>query len=371
MQKQKISVKQGVMMVAMYLIGTSFLVAPGIRAGKEIWLAYLLGLAVSTLLMLMYGRMSNYMPGKDFCEILESLLGRPLSVIVLAVMTVYFFQLYSYVLRHFDGFVNSVGLPEAPQVVPALCVGILTVFAVLLGIEVLGHWTEYVLIPIAVFIILTVVMLGKYMDLSNLQPVFENGFAPVIRGTWGLLALPFGETVVFLFVLPSFKEKGDTCKVFIIGQLIASGLIVLSTVSDVLVLGVETVRRLYYPTYSSLAIIEIGEFIQRLDVVAASIFTVAIFLKSAVLLLAILKCLGIIFKLDEPRILIIPVMALAINYGQMAFPGNFLQYESISVFWPYYSSIYHLFIPVLLFVFLEYKMAKRKKIQMRYQHIAR
>lgn len=360
---QNISVKQGVMMVALFLVGTSFLVAPGIQAGKDIWLAYLLGLAISTLLALMYGRMLNYMPGKDIYEILKSLMGRPLTVIVLAVMSIYFFQLYSYVIRHFGGFINSVGLPEAPQMVPALCMGVLTVFSVVLGIEVLGRWTEYFLIPVVVFILFTVIMLGKYMDLNNMRPVMENGFNPVIKGMWGLLALPFGEIVAFLFVLPPFKEKGDSYKVFILGELVASGLIILSTISDVLVLGVDSVRRLYYPTYSALSIIEIGEFIQRLDVVAASVFTVAIFLKAAVLLLAIVKCLGKIFSMDEPRILIIPVMAMAINYGQMAFPGNFLQYESISVYWPYYSSIYQLFIPILLFIFLEYKMAKRKKFR--------
>ena len=363
MQRQNISIKQGAMVVAMYLIGTSFLVAPGIQAGKDIWLAYVVGLAVSILLILMYGRMMNYMPGKDFYEIMESLMGRPLSVVVLAVMSVYFFQLYAYVLRQFGGFVNSVGLSEAPQIVPVLCMGVLTVLAVFLGIEVLGRWTEYFLIPVAVFILFTVFMLGKYMDLNHLLPVMENGFNPVIKGTWGLLSLPFGEMVTFLFVLPPFKGKGDSYKAFIIGQLIASGLIFLPTLADVLVLGVDTVRRLYYPTYSALSVIEIGEFIQRLDVVAASIFTVAIFLKSAVLLMAIIKCLGRIFKMDEPRILILPVMALAINYGYVAFPGNFLQHEGISVFWPYYSSIYHVFIPILLFGFLEYRMARRRKMR--------
>lgn len=351
------------MVMVMYLMSTSFLVAPGIRAGKDIWLAYLLGLSITILLMLIYGRMANYIPGKDFYEILESLMGRPLTVIVLVVMSVYFFQLYSYVLRQFGGFVNSVGIPEAPQIVPVICMGVLTVLAMLSGIEVLGRWTEYFLIPIAGFILFTVFMLGKYMDLNHLRPVLENGFVPVIKGAWGLLSLPFGEVVIFLFVLPPFKKKRDSYKVLILGQLIASGLIILPTMADVLVLGVDMVTRLYYPTYSTLAIIRIGEFIQRLDVVAASIFTVAIFFKVTILLLAIIKCLGKIFKIDEPRILAMPVMALAINYGHIAFPGNFLQYEGISQFWPYYSMIFQLFIPILLFGFLEYRMAKRKKMR--------
>ena len=363
MGKQFVSVKQGIFMMVMYILGTTFLVAPGIEARRDAWLAYLLALAVSILLVLIYGRILDHFPGKDMYETLVALMGRRATVIVFSVVTVFIFQHYSYILRSFGGFINIVGLPEAPVIVPLISLGVMTALAVYIGIEVLGKWTVFFLIPTAAFIIFTILMLTRHMDMDQLGPILENGIGPVMKGTWTLVSLPFAETVAFLYVLPPLRHKGAAYKIYIWGLLIGFAMVFLVSMTDILVLGVDTASRLFYPSLTAMSIIKIGKFIKGLEVIAASVFTITVFFKASILLLAIIKNLGRIFELIEPRILVVPLVSLSISYAINTYQSGLQFYAAIFIFWPLYSSIFQVLIPILLCVFLEYRMSRHNKLK--------
>ena len=361
MQKQMISPKQAIMMIGLFTLGTTFLLAVGASAGKDIWIAYLIALAISIALMWIYGRILGHMPGKDFYGILESVLGRTLSRLILIPLAIYLFQFSSYVIRNFSHFVDTAGLPEAPTLVPYLGVGLTAVLAVYLGIEILGRWSEFFLPFVAVFAIVSMLILSKYMKVDNLLPVLEKGWAPVMKGTVSVISLPFAQTVAFLFVLPPFSDKKIPRRVFPLGLLLGAALVFITSIQDVLVLGVGLVNRLYYPTYTTLSIIRIGNFIQRLEIVAATVFTLAVFLKFAILLMALCKAIGYILGLKDHRFLAIPVLLLIINYATFSFTSD-VQFQTWTInIWPYYSAIFQVLIPVVLFVLLKWLSAKRSK----------
>lgn len=361
MSNRTVVVRQTVMMIIMYVLGTAFLVAMGMEAGRDSWIAILLALAVSMVFVLIYARLISYFPGKDLFETMETLLGRPLTVIFLIPLALFLFQHYAYVMRHFMAFITEVGLPDAPRIVPLICLGLLSALGVYLGIEILGKWSEIFLIIVVAYIIVAVLLLTKSMDLNNLRPVLENGLTPIFKGTWSAISFPFAQTMAFLFILPPFENRKDPYKVFTIGLLLGGFLIFIPSVADVLVLGDESVARLYFPTYSSLAIIQLGQFIQRLEILAATIFTLAVFLKAAVLLMAVVKSIGRILGLKEYKFLLIPIMLMAINYSFISYDSIREQYIAIYTYWPYYSAIFQIVIPILLFILMEYKSARRKE----------
>lgn len=358
---QEISVKQGVTMIAMYLLGTTFLVSSGIEAQQDIWVAYFVSLAASIPLVWMYARMMNHMPGKDFFGILNSLLGKPLATVFLILMTIYLFQHLSYVMRHFSEYIFVAGMPGSPVMSSMLTMGFLCALGVLYGIEVLGKWSEWALIMVASFILLTAMLLIGKMNIDYLRPTLEHGLGPVAKGTLSLVSFPFGQIVAFLFVLPPMKSKKKAYKIFIIGLITGFVLIFISSISNVLVQGVKGVARLFYPTFSTLAIIRIGNFIQRLEIVATTIFMVTVFLKAAVLLMGILKSLSSIFNLDRYGFLVFPVMLLTINYGYNAYSGNLEHYYGIAIFVPYFTTFYQIIVPFVFFVLLEWRAARQKR----------
>mgnify|MGYP003836037567 CR=1 FL=1 len=365
MAGQQISVKQGVMMMAMYILGTTFLVSSGIEAGQDIWIAYLISLGLSLVLVCMYARMMSHMPGKDFFTIMETLLGRPLTVIFLIIMSVYLFQHLSYVLRHFSEYINVAGLPGTPLVASLISMGLLCALGVIYGIEVLGKWSEWFLLFVAAFIILAALLLTREMHIDYLRPILQNGFAPIAKGVWALISFPFGQLVAFLFILPPARTKREPYRIFILGLLIGGALIFVSSMSNVLVLGVKGVARLFYPTYSTLAIIRIGTFIQRLEIAATTIFMITVFVKAAVLLLGLIRSLARILKLKSYTFIVIPVMLLAINYGFNAYRGNLEHYTGIAVFVPYFTTFYQIIIPFLIFMLLEWSAARRRRGKVR------
>ena len=354
------------MMVVMYILGTSFLVAPGIEARQDIWLAYLLSLALSVILACVFARMMSHMPDKDFFAILESLLGRPLAVIFMVLMSIYLFQHYSYVLRHFSEYINVAGLPGTPVYFSLISMGLLSALAVYLGIGVLGKWSQWFLLIVAVFIVFAALLLTQNMKLDNLRPALENGFAPVAKGAFSLISFPFGQIVAFLFILPPMEKRRGPYRVFIIGLLLGGALLFISSIANVLVLGVKSVSRLYYPSYSTLAIIRMGNFIQRLEMIATTIFMVTVFLKATVLLMGLMRSLASIFRLDRYGFILIPVVLLGVNYGFNAYEGNLQHHTGIVEYVPYFTTFYQIIVPFVIFLLLEWRMALRKRQNRQY-----
>lgn len=360
MPKQTVSVKHAVTMVAMFIVGTAVLVSVGMQAKHDAWMALIIGLAASLLLMLVYARLMSYYPGKDLLDTMDILLGRPLTTVILILMTVFFFQHYSYVLRHFSAFITTVGLPDAPRLVPLVCLGFLTALGVYFGIEVLGKWSQWFLFLVIAFVIVATLLLTKYMKIDHIKPMLENGMGPIIRASWTVLSFPFAQVVAFLFVLPPIPEKKAPYKVFIYGVLLGGVILFTTSIANLLVLGSDSVMRLYFPTYTTKSIIQLGQFLQRLEILAAVIFTLAIFLKAAILLLAVVKLISRILRLKNFAFLAIPVVLLAIDYTYISYDSIIQQYDGIFTFWPWYSNFFQVLIPVLLFVIMEIKYARIK-----------
>lgn len=348
-------------MIVLYILGPTFLVMAGLDAKQDIWIAFLIGIAVSLVLMCMYARIISHIPGKDFYGILESLLGRPLAVIFFIFMAIYSFLHYAYVLGHFGNYINAAGLPGTPVLVPLLSMGLLTALAVLFGIDVLGKWSEWSLVLVAAFIIGVTLLLTKNMNMDNLRPSLENGFAPIAKGTYTMVLYPFGQVFAFLLILPPIKKKHEPYHILTLGILIGGILSFLPSISNILVQGVNTVSKLYYPSYSTLAIVRLGYFVQRLEILANIIFTLAVFLKLAVVLMGLIKSLAQILKLDRYGFLVFPLVLLAINYGINAYSGNLEHQAGLAIFVPYFSTFFQIIIPVLLFILLEWKAARQKR----------
>jgi len=361
MQKPEISPKQGILLMVLFIEGTSFLMVMGLAAGRDIWLAYLIALAVSMVFALMYARILSHGPGKDFFETLESMTGKVWSRVILIPMAVYLLQFLTNVLKHFSQFIDSAGIPSAPPIVPYLGMGLLAVLAVYYGIEILGKWSEIFVYIVIAFSVISGLLLTRNMDFQHLLPLMREGVQPIGKGALQVISFPLCQVAAFLFVLPAFKDKKAPYKVFSWGLLIGFVLIFIVALGDILVLGINQMERLYYPSFTTLSIVKVGQFIQRLEIVAATVFTLAVFVKAGIILIALCRVIGYILGLEEHRFLAAPVALLSINYGYIAY-GSAMEFrEWIRNFWPFFSSVFQLLIPLLIFIIFEFQAAKRKR----------
>lgn len=358
MSNGQISQKQGIYLIALFIIGDSSLMVMGFEAKRDIWISILCAGAACMLLMLIYSRLMSTLPDKDFVETLEFFVGKIGTKIILFVFTWYFFNSCYLILRNYGQFVVTVGLKETPLMIPMIMMIIICVIGVRLGIEVFGRWIRPFVLCVIAFILLNVFLVSQNMRISNLLPVFDSGIVPIAKGTLGVITFPFAEVIVFLFALPAFKKGNSSKRVFLNGLAIGGAIIFITSVTDMLVLGHNIAENLYYPTFSTMATIEYGDFINRMEVITAIIFIITVFVKISIYLLAICKGTTRLLGLNNYKFLVIPIAFLLVNFA-VSFDSAIYYHEWVFKVWPYYAPLFQIIIPIILLSLIE---IKRKSI---------
>jgi len=357
----QISPKQGIVMILMFIIGSSSLMVMGLEAKMDIWIAILLAMAFAALIMLVYARLLSVLPGKGLYETLTYFLGKVGSKIFLGFLTWFAFDLCAIVLRNYGQFVVTVGLPETPMIVMMFIMMIVCAMAARSGIEAIGRWSNNFVIYLLLFILISVLLVSENMKISNILPVMDNGIGPVARGAFGVFGFPFAETVVFLLAFPAFKKGVPVKKIFLLGLVIGGGVILITSLADMLVLGTTIAGSVYYPTYTAMATIHYGEFLQRFEIIASIVFIVAVFLKLTVLLFAASKGVSQILGLEDHRHVVIPITFLVLNVAMFSFDSMIYFHEWTAKVFPFYASFFEILIPITLLIIIEIKKRRMSK----------
>jgi spore germination protein KB len=190
--------------------------------------------------------------------------------------------------------------------------------------------------------------------MNYLKPVLGNGFKPVIAGAFNVFSFPFAETVLFIGVFSSLQTRKSPYKVFRWGLLIAGGTLVLMTVRNIVVLG-NMIGNYYFPSYAAVSKIEIGNFLQRLEVTVSFVFFFGIFFKSTVCLLVASKGIARMFKLKDYRSIVIQIGILMILFAYTVYDNSTeMLYWAYNVY-PYYVFPMQVIFPVVIWIFAEIK----------------
>lgn len=361
MNNSQISQKQAILMVAIFIIGTSSLTIMALDAKKDMWIANLLGASTCALIMLLYARLINIIPGKDFFETLEYFFGKIGSKIVILIFIWYAIFACSQVFRNFGQFVVTVGLKETPFVVVIFLQMLLCAMAARSGIEVLGRLAEVSIIPVISFMILSAILVSQNMDISNILPVLDEGVTPIAKGALGVLSFPLAETIIFLFLFPAFKKGTSVKKIFLTGLLISFPIIFITSLSGLLVLGVNLAENSYYPIFTAMATINYGNFLQRLEIIAAFFFVLSAFFKISIYLLGISKGTAKLFGFKNYRFIIIPISFLTINVAIYSFDSVIDYHEWTYKVWPYYAMVFQVLLPLILLIIIQIKLYVQKR----------
>ena len=365
MNKETISAKQAVSMLIVFLIGSATLFIMGLEAKMDIWLAILVAIAASTLILGMYARILSILPESDFFQTLEKLLGRPVTIIMVLLLTWFSFDLGNIVLTNYGQFVYTVGLTETPKEVIYLSMILVCGIAVKSGLEALGRWSKIFVVLIIGFLMMMIAVLTTRADINNLKPILNEGIAPVFKGALGVISFPLAETVVFLLVLPAFKKGVSKYKIYMKSLYVVGGLILVISTLEVMLFGAAFAETVAYPSYLALSIADVGIKINRLEPIAAAVFTFAVFFKISILLLAACKGIAYVFKLKNYRTLVFPIALMMVNFTFFSFSSVIGFQEWTFKVFPYYSCIFEIVIPFVIFILIEirYRIIKKGAVE--------
>lgn len=162
-------------------------------------------------------------------------------------------------------------------------------YVLYLGIEVVGRMAEvfgFILFVFGVTGNFFVLVSGNF-HFDRLRPFLEHGWKPIVLTAFpDTLSFPFGQMIVFLMLLP-YLNRFDAVKKVWLSAVITSGLILSGTASlNIGVLSSDVTERATFPTLTTVGMVNLLNFIQRLDAIVVFTLLITVFFKAVIFFIA-------------------------------------------------------------------------------------
>ncbi|AEI39567.1 GerAB/ArcD/ProY family transporter [Paenibacillus mucilaginosus] len=260
-------------LVFLFELGSAVIVGLGMQAERDAWLAILIGMSAGLLLAVVFLYVYRRHEGHSLIGILQLRLGPAAGRLVGGIYVAYFLYIAARVLRDFGEVLVTTILNQTPLLSVNALMVVIICWSLSLGMEVIGRSAEIIIRLVSFMAIVTVpaILASDILEPRRFLPVLEKGLMPVLQTAFPLtLTFPFGETIVFLMVLPHLCSSRKAARPFLLAMLTA-GLTLTAVVSlDIAVLGPGRAAAEQFPLLAALGKIQVGEVIQRLDAVALS-----------------------------------------------------------------------------------------------------
>lgn len=352
MHNDMLSGRQLVCVTALYIIGSSSVIGNSGIAGKDTWIAMLLAIAAAIPLVLLYARISLLFPGQNLFDIIYTVFGRTAGWLVTLFMTLYCFQLGAMVLRDFPEFVHTASLQKTPMIVFTLLLGLICAYLAKLGVGSFGKTSILFSWIVGCIVLLTFFLLIPNMELKHLRPVMTTPWSVLALNSGKLLSTPFGETVLLLCLFNHIKPGYSRKKAMTLGLLVGGAYLIASVLRNILALGAGNFTSLYFPSYSAVSTINIGDFLQRVEVMVASYLLICDIVKISVAIYA--TCLGVckLLNLDDYKKVVLPVALFMVPLSVMAFDST-MQFYHWSPMYLVAAAPFQLIVPLILWIYGE------------------
>ncbi|MET3322437.1 UNVERIFIED_ORG: spore germination protein KB [Peribacillus simplex] len=352
LEKGKIGSRQLTILVILYTVGDSILVIPSIvasEAKQNGWVSGIFSVAIAPLLVVfLYDALRKCYPDLTLVEYSQKILGKWLGIAISLLFISYFFISTATYLREIGDFMTSQIMPDTPiQVIMFLFMSIVLMSA-RLGLEPLARSAE-ILFPFVVILLSSLmILLLPEIKFQNLQPVWEGGLKPVIRGSIPFIVFPFIESVAVLMILPFVSQKDRIRKSLFVGQLLAGSVLIIITMLAILVLGVDLTAKEIYPSYKLAQKINIANFLTRLEAILAIIWFITIFFRFSLFFYVTVLGLAQTLKLQDYRPLVFPIGMILLVFTLIMAPNTVYYSNFILDIWPFYAMTFGFLLPLLL-----------------------
>lgn len=350
-EEGRISSWQFFMLVMAFLLGTSTLIMPVGPAKQDSWISYLLAGALGVGAAYFYASLGRRFPGETPFQYAPRVLGKVWGTFFNLLFLWYAFHLAALLLLNFSELYVVAIMVTTPLIV---FIGIMTglaAWAVRSGLEALARLAE-LLTPllIATVLLLDVLTLATpgLTRWENLLPVMPEGPLPVIRGILPYFAFPFGETVFFLVLLPFLTDPQKGQRPFYLAIILVNLVLTSALVRNLLVLGPDEARRTHFPSLTAIQLINIGDFLQRMDPLIIFIWTFGVFLKLIIVYYVFVLGTAQVFNLRDYRPLVLPAGLLLTFFAPIVYENFHQMIRFAARTWPFYFFPGYFLYPAIL-----------------------
>jgi len=350
-EEGRISNWQFFMLIMAFLIGTSTLIMPVGPAKQDTWLSYLLTGALGVAAAYFYTSLGIRFPKETPFQYAPRVLGKVLGNFFNILFLWYAFHLAALLLLNFSELYVIAIMVNTPLIVFIGIMAALAAWAVRSGLETLARLAElltpFLIITIIVLNILTLVT-PELPRWENLFPIMAEGVLPIIRGVLPAFAFPFGETVFFLSFLPFLTSPRKSPRPFALAVILIALLLTTVMIRNIIVLGPSEVSRASFPSLTAIQLINVGDFLQRMDPLIIFIWTFGVFLKLTVVFYVFTLGTSQILDLKDYRPLVLPTGLLLTFFAPTVYENFHQMLRFAARTWPFYFFPGYFLYPAIL-----------------------
>ncbi len=363
-----ISAAQFRKLVTLYGIGSTIIVVPAAitaDAHQDAWIAALFGVALGIGLVSLFTSLGKMLPTLTLMEMNEKISGKLFGKIVSAVFVLSNLFISSQVLYYVGNFLTTQTLPYTPLTAIHIAFMGVVIVGVRLGIEVIARSAE-ILFPwfVGLFGLLILSMIPQ-IKIEHIQPVFVIHPKAFIRAVLTFLSMSSLTYTILLMIFPSHTpDMKKATQSFYVGN-IAGGLVMVTLILlGILVLGPYYSQITMFPSYELGRRIDVGNFLQGIEVVIAILSFLTLFFKVSLYFHASIAGLCHIFNVNETRFLTLPMGLIVTTFSIIVYPTIIYQKTWLAETWIPYSFLVGAFYPFILLTigWIRFRPAKIKKI---------
>lgn len=317
---------------------------------QDAWLACLLGCILGLSFVLLYSAIAKRSGRLPFFTFTERVLGRWLGIMFSLSMLLFLFLTMSGFVREVSVFMVVHMLPGTPVQVTKLMFLIVIVIAARLGIEAFTRSAELFFAAFVLLFIFLVLSLIPSFELQYYEPVLASGPKPIIRGVMQTTLLVFSELYVFLKIIPHVLNKHKVKPNFIIGAALGGLVLVILTFLCIIVLGAEATARNLYPVYFLARKINVGNFIQRMEVIFTFMWIITTFVKLTVFFYAYCAGMARVLRMKDYRTLTFPTAIMLYVIASALSPNTVYQSYVLAKYWYLFNLTFAVLLPALLLI---------------------
>ncbi len=344
MTEEKISSYQLGMIIVSFFIGSALVMNPAGMAKQDAWLAYLLGWLGGFVLLWGITKIAELHPNKSLVGILIDCFGGFFGRLIALLYAWKFMHLGAEVIRTYSNYATTVTYPETPLLFFAVAYTVVVVYALKVGIEVVGRISEVITPFVGLIVILTFLASIPSMKTSNFLPILPKGIMPLLQPAFVTMILPFGEFLLFLLVLPNLHHQKSFKRVSYIAYIAAGCILFIIVSRNLLVLGADMSARDIFPSHIVFRLIPTIDVAPLLDI---NMITTGV-VKTCICLYAAVKVIIEVFQLKNYRILILPVAAFVVALSMLVRDSVIEQLEITIQYWPFYALPFQVLIPLVI-----------------------
>ncbi|MGG1520237.1 GerAB/ArcD/ProY family transporter [Paenibacillus oryzisoli] len=351
--KTVISSKQLFAMIILFEFGTSLVLPTGLQAEQGAWLSLLIALPAGIVLYLIFDYLYRQYPTMILSQYIRKIVGAyvgwPLSLLYIS----FFIYCGSRNLREAGDLLITTSYDMTPIFYIHLTMIIGVIYVLRKGLEVLFRLGEiYLIITLCLGLFSHImILISGLVDYKNLLPINAGGWKAILHAAFPFtFSFPFAEVITFTTVLPHMKNAKLAKKAGIAAMAFSGIMLSYTHAIEIAVLGPDIYGRAVFPLLTMIGIVNIAEFIQRLDAMVILTLIIGVFFKMTVYAYAAISVASDIFRIDEKRKMAYPIGIIILFISMMSawsFPEHGEEGNLSELF---IQPLFNTYLPILIFI---------------------